>query len=249
MYYDLGQDYWYEGEGGSGYNSDEGFAEYGDTTWAAESCRNTVQCVNGPTCKFKALGVCRFYHPEVEEEAGEEAWEDTLPEEWQAWEESEQQEYSRRRSTQVARDASQPQKASSAVDPLESLPANAVSKTSAGQPSHRWNVLVNSQPTPAKSSAATAAPVDATANGSRTEDSGNRNRLASRSGSRTPRRRQARTDSVQDPNIQPVPKASTADEQRPPKSVVRLTEAPRFASRLHREERSLGALEPPPGVF
>lgn len=115
MYY--GDDYYW---GDEGYDE----AELGDlaSAWPAGQL---VQCANGPTCKFFALGTCRFYHPEVEEEAGEEAWDVGFE------------------------DGQEPANQETAVFRMvvpRCTGAKTQNQVSMSQPSsQRWNVLVNSQ--------------------------------------------------------------------------------------------------------
>lgn len=125
MYYaDSADEYYYAEDG----YEEEGSGEYEAlAAWPPEP----VQCANGPTCKFLALGVCRFYHPEAEEEAAEEAWDESA-EDWQAWEEP----------------AAQEPKVFKMVVPPSS--AASTQKQPVSVPGPRWNVLVNSQATPAK---------------------------------------------------------------------------------------------------
>lgn len=121
MYYgDASDDY---------YWGDEGYDEAASGDFAASwPIEQPVQCTNGPTCKFFALGVCRFYHPETEEDGGEEAWDGELAEDWQAWEEPVSQEPAVYRM----------------VVPPSSGTAAPKQPSTAAAPGHRWNVLVNS---------------------------------------------------------------------------------------------------------
>lgn len=120
----------YYGDYGDGpdnyYYGEEGYEEPDYGAGAAMWPTEPVHCVNGPTCKFFALGVCRFYHPETEDDGAEEAWEEGA-EDWHAWEEPAPEEPAVYRM----------------VVPSSSTPAPKQPNNSASN--HRWNVLVNSQ--------------------------------------------------------------------------------------------------------
>mmetsp|Transcript_181711 Transcript_181711/g.576564 ORF Transcript_181711/g.576564 Transcript_181711/m.576564 type:complete len:351 (-) Transcript_181711:152-1204(-) len=263
MYYE--DDGYYYGE--EGYEADG--ADYDASgSWAAEpgghgGGPSAVICANGPSCKFKALGVCRFFHPEAEDEEGaEEAWEEN-EEDWKAWEEPAPQEpkvfrmvvpaatsSADRKRTLVSAAAAAPAGTTAATAATAAVSAATADPVPAAVPGGstagarptvptgpKWNVLVNSQPTPAKAGQAMAA--DSQDQGSPSSNSdadarssrhGSSRRTASVS--RSPRRRL----SASDPAVafgassgarRPVELQPSPEHRQPPRrAVVRLTEAP-----------------------